>query len=38
MLVAKPEAIKDGDNLAKMWVHESESIYGDRLVSYDHIT
>ena len=38
LLVAKPEAIKEPDNFIKLWVHESERIYGDRLVSYDNIT
>jgi dynein heavy chain len=37
-LVAKPEAIKEPDNLIKLWVHESERIYGDRLVSADNLT
>jgi dynein heavy chain len=33
LLVAKQEAIKEPDLLVKLWVHESERIYGDRLVS-----
>lgn len=33
MLTAKPEAIKEAENLVKLWVHECERIYGDRLVS-----
>jgi dynein heavy chain len=33
LLVAKPEAIKEPDMLIKLWLHESERIYGDRLVS-----
>jgi len=33
MLTAKPEAIKEADNLVKMWIHECERIYGDRLVN-----
>mgnify|MGYP001614308932 CR=1 len=36
-MVAKPEAIKEPDNLIKLWLHESERIYGDRLVSSDHL-
>jgi dynein heavy chain len=36
-LVAKPEAIKEPDNLIKLWVHESERIYGDRLVSIENL-
>ena len=38
LLVAKPEAIKEPDNLIKLWIHESERIYGDRLVSAEHLT
>ena len=38
LLIAKPEAIKEPDNFIKLWVHESERIYSDRLVSYDNIT
>jgi dynein heavy chain len=37
LLVAKPEAIKEADNFIKLWVHEAERIYGDRLVSKEHI-
>jgi len=33
ILQAKPEYYKDADKIAKLWVHESERIYGDRLVS-----
>jgi dynein heavy chain len=36
-LVAKPEAIKEPDNLIKLWIHESERIYGDRLVSAENL-
>ena len=32
LLTAKPEAIKEPDNFVKLWVHEAERIYGDRLV------
>ena len=32
LLSAKPEAIKDPENFVKLWFHESERIYGDRLV------
>jgi dynein heavy chain, axonemal len=38
LLVAKPEIIKEPDNLIKMWVHESERIYGDRLSSAENMT
>ena len=37
LLVAKPEAIKEPDNFIKLWIHESERIYGDRLVSSEHL-
>jgi polyvinyl alcohol dehydrogenase (cytochrome) len=36
-LVAKVEAIKEPDNLIKLWLHESERVYGDRLVSIDDL-
>jgi len=32
LLTAKVEAIKEPDNLIRLWVHESERIFGDRLV------
>jgi dynein heavy chain len=38
LLVAKPEAIKEPDNLIKLWIHESERVYGDRLVSAEHLS
>lgn len=37
LLVAKPEAIKEPDQVVKLWIHEAERIYGDRLVSYEHL-
>jgi len=37
LLVAKVEAIKEPDMLIKLWVHESERIYGDRLVSLEDL-
>jgi dynein heavy chain len=33
LLTAKVETIKEPDNLIRLWVHECERIYGDRLVS-----
>lgn len=33
LLTAKPEAIKGPDNFIRLWVHEAERIYGDRLVN-----
>lgn len=37
LLVAKPEAIKEPEMIVKLWIHEAERIYGDRLVSYEHL-
>jgi dynein heavy chain len=37
LLIAKQEAIKEPDNFIKLWVHESERIYGDRLVSQENL-
>jgi dynein heavy chain len=37
ILNARPEAIKEPDNLVRLWVHEAERIYGDRLVSATHL-
>jgi len=37
LLSAKTEAIKGPDNFVKLWAHEAERIYGDRLVSYDDL-
>lgn len=37
ILSAKPEAVKEPDNLVRLWVHEAERIYGDRLVEYAHL-
>jgi len=37
LLVAKPEAIKEPDLFIKLWIHESERIYGDRLVSIENL-
>lgn len=37
ILSAKPESIKEPDNLVRLWVHEAERIYGDRLVKYEHL-
>jgi len=33
MLQGKLEAIKEPDNLVLLWIHETERIYGDRLVN-----
>jgi len=37
ILNAKPDYYKDADKIAKLWVHESERIYGDRLVSENDV-
>ena len=37
LLVAKQEAIKEPDQLIKLWLHESERIYGDRLVNNEDL-
>ena len=37
LLNAKPESISEPDKLVKLWVHEAERIYGDRLVSHAHL-
>jgi len=37
ILSAKQEVIKDPENLVKLWVHEAERIYGDRLVSHENL-
>jgi dynein heavy chain len=37
VLNARIEAIKEPENLVKLWVHEAERIYGDRLVNAEHL-
>lgn len=37
LLAAKQEAIKEPENFVKLWFHESERIYGDRLVDSVHL-
>ena len=37
LLTAKQEAIKEADHLIRLWVHEAERIYGDRLVNAVHL-
>lgn len=36
LLVAQPGQFQDPEKVIKLWVHESERIYGDRLVSKQH--
>lgn len=38
LLTARPEAIKGPENLVKLWIHECERVYGDRLVDYEHLS
>lgn len=37
VLQAKLDYFKEAEKLAKLWVHESERIYGDRLVSNEDV-
>lgn len=37
ILAARQDSIKEPDNLVRLWVHEAERIYGDRLVNADHL-
>jgi dynein heavy chain len=37
LLTGRPEAIKEPDNFIKLWLHESERVYGDRLVNAEHL-
>ena len=36
LLVAQPSQFQDPEKIIKLWIHESERIYGDRLVSKTH--
>lgn len=38
LLVAKPEAIKEADQFVRLWAHETERIYGDRLITPENLT
>ncbi|XP_020637559.3 dynein axonemal heavy chain 11 isoform X1 [Pogona vitticeps] len=33
ILFAKPECLKDPDDLVRLWLHESSRVYGDKLVA-----
>lgn len=35
--MARQDTIKEPDNLVKLWAHEAERIYGDRMVSAEHL-
>lgn len=37
LLLSDPSKFQEPDKLVKLWVHESERTYGDRLVSVDHV-
>lgn len=37
ILFSQPAQFVDGEKLVKLWIHESERVYCDRLVSLDHI-
>jgi dynein heavy chain, axonemal len=37
VLMSRKDIIKEPDNLVKLWAHECERIYGDRLVNYTHL-
>jgi dynein heavy chain len=37
LLGAKIEAIKEPEHFVRLWVHECERIYGDRLVSFENL-
>ena len=38
LLLAQPNQFQDPEKLVRLWIHESERIYGDRLVSLEHLT
>ena len=37
LLLAQPNQFQDPEKLVRLWIHESERIYGDRLVSPEHL-
>lgn len=37
MLLSAPDRYTEPDKLIKLWIHECERTYGDRLVSFDHL-
>jgi len=38
LLVSGPDQFKTPEKFAQLWLHESERVYGDRLVSYEDLT
>lgn len=37
LLAAKPTEFVEAEKLVLLWIHESERVYGDRLVSVPHL-
>ena len=37
LLGSRPEQFKEPDKMVRLWLHESERVYGDILVSYEHM-
>ena len=37
LLVSNPDQFSNGEKFVNMWLHESERVYGDRLVSYEDL-
>lgn len=37
MLLSSPEKYQDPEKIIRLWIHEAERTYGDRLVSFDHL-
>jgi len=38
LLVSTPNVFKEADKFIYLWMHESERVYGDRLVDYEDLT
>jgi dynein heavy chain len=37
MLLSDPLKIVEPERIIRLWIHECERTYGDRLVSYEHL-
>lgn len=37
MLLSAPEKYQEPDKIIRLWIHECERTYGDRLVSAEHL-